>query len=368
MRKRTKCIAMTLAATMTVSSMTVPAVAEENGREEIKMGFIHNSFSDQLGVMYQKYAQYAADELGCEIVFAEAADNDSKISAQQNMIELGCDAIINTTCSESLLQMCEDAGVYYVQLGNTIADSDLAEYAAECEYFIGNILVDNYDVGANMVNALYEQGCRKLAFIEFTPGQATTMDDRARGMQEAAEAYDDLEIVTTYTGQSASFADGTEQILASYGGKIDGVVSVMANAAIPAAIFAYGMSDQIKYAGVDIQEGTDELLASGTMAYVAGGAFPNAEIAVAMAYNYLTGYKIWADNEDITRPLLELKSVEDYENYMKYFEGEIPCYSGEELKTIVGEFNPDVTIDDVRMFALDSDINSVAERHKDLLK
>ena len=177
-----------------------------------------------------------------------------------------------------------------------------------------------------------------------------------------------MEIVTVYTGQPSSFADGTEQILASYGGKIDGLASVMANAAIPSSIFTYGLSDQIKYAGVDIQEGTDELLESGTMSYVAGGAFPNAEIAVAMVYNYLTGYKIWPDKEDITRPLVELKSVEDYENYMKYFEGDIPCYSGDELKTIVGEFNPDVTIDDVKAFALDSDIDSVAERHKDLIK
>ena len=34
-----------------------------------KFGFIHTSFSDQLGIMYQKYAQYAADQLGCEIIF-----------------------------------------------------------------------------------------------------------------------------------------------------------------------------------------------------------------------------------------------------------------------------------------------------------
>lgn len=367
MKRRMKWMALTLTAAMTVSLAT-QAAAETEEKDSFKMGFVHSSFSDQLGVMYQKYAQYAADELGCEIIFAEAADSDSKINAQQNMIEMGCEAIINTTCSESLVQMCANAGVYYIQVGNTISDPALAEYAADCEYFIGNILVDNYEVGVNMVNALYEQGCRKLAFIEFTPGQVTTMDDRARGMEEAAEAYEDLEIVTTYTGQPSSFADGTEQILASYGSKIDGIVSVMANAAIPASIFSYGLSDQIKYAGVDIQEGTDELLEAGTMAYVAGGAFPNAEIAVAMAYNYLTDYKIWTDSDDVTRPLIELKSVEDYENYMKYFEGDLPCYTGNELKTIVGICNPDVTMEEVRTFALDSDIDSVVERHKDLIE
>lgn len=146
----------------------------------------HRSFGDQLGVMYQRYAQYAAEQLGCEIVFAEASDDDSRTSAQQNMIEMGCEGLIMTTCSEALLQRCVDANVYFIQVGNSISDPALAEFAANCEYYIGSILVDNYQVGRNMVDALYEQGCRKLAFIEFTPGKVTTMDDRARGMQEAA--------------------------------------------------------------------------------------------------------------------------------------------------------------------------------------
>ncbi len=342
-----------------------PDIAEN--APSFKLGFIHNSFSDQLGVMYQRYAQYAAEQLGCEIIFAEAPDDDSRTSAQQNMIEMGCNGLIMTTCSEAILQRCADAGVYFVQVGNNIADPALKEFADNCEYYIGSILVDNYQVGRNMVDALYAQGCRKLAFIEFTPGKVTTMDDRARGMDEAAEQYSDLEVVTVYTGMPNTFAEGAEQILAAYGDKIDGIVATMANAAIPSAIFSYGLSAQIKYAGVDIQEGTDELLAAGTMAYVAGGAFPNAELGVAMLYNYLSGYQIWSDKEDITRPLIELQSVEDYNNYMKFFEGDLPCYTGTELKTIVGVYTPDVTMDDVRALAADSSVASCVERHAGLI-
>lgn len=332
-----------------------------------QFGFIHTSFSDQLGVMYQRYAQYAADQLGCEIIFAEASDNDAKMSSLQNMIQLGCKGIIMSSCSESLLQTCEDAGVYFIQIGNNIADESLAAFADSCEYYLGSILVDNYQVGCNMIHALYEQGCRKLALMEFTPGTVTTMDDRARGMEDTVASYSDMEIVTVYSGAASSFGDGIEQTLASFANEIDGVASVMANAAIPAAILSYGLADQIRYAGVDIQEGTDEMLETGTMAYVAGGAFPNAEIAVAMLYNYLTDYKIWEDGEDITRPLIELQSIEDYENYMLYFEGDLPCYTGDELKTIVGIYNPDVTMEDVRTLCNNASIESVVERHADLI-
>ena len=122
-----------------------------------KFGFIHTSFSDQLGIMYQKYAQYAADQLGCEIIFTEATDTDSRMAAVQNMIEMGCQGIINTTISESMLQLCEDAGVYYIQVGNTISDPELAAFASYSEFFLGSCLVDNYQVGRNMVDALYER-------------------------------------------------------------------------------------------------------------------------------------------------------------------------------------------------------------------
>lgn len=332
-----------------------------------KLGFIHTSFSDQLGVMYQKYAQYAADQLGCEIIFIEASDADARMSALQNMIEMEVQGVIMTSCSESILQMCADAGVYYIQVGNTISDTDLAAYAQNCEYFIGNCLVDNYQVGYNMVEALYEQGCRKLAFLEFTPGQATTMDDRARGMQECVDSHEDLDVVTVYTGAPTTFADGAEQVLSAYGSQLDGIASVMASAAIPSAIFTSGYASQIKYAGVDIQEGTDELLETGAMSYVAGGAFPNAEICVAMLYNYLTDYKIWTDDEDVTRPLIELQNVEDYEHYMKYFEGSLPCYTGDEIKAIVGIYNEDVTMEDVRALAADSSLESCVKRHEGLI-
>lgn len=57
-----------------------------------------------MGVLYQKYAQYAADQLGCEIMFAEASVNDTRTSAQQNMIEMGCQGLIMTTCAEFILQ------------------------------------------------------------------------------------------------------------------------------------------------------------------------------------------------------------------------------------------------------------------------
>ena len=62
-----KLAALVMAGTMAIGSMAgcgvMTALAEEEA-PSFKFGFIHTSFSDQLGIMYQKYAQYAADELG----------------------------------------------------------------------------------------------------------------------------------------------------------------------------------------------------------------------------------------------------------------------------------------------------------------
>lgn len=333
-----------------------------------KFGFVHSSFSDQLGIMYQKYAIYAAKALNSEITFAESgSDADLRMSSVENMIQIGCNGIIVSTVTEPMLAACEAAGVYLIQVGNNIVDPDLAAAADANLYFIGSVLVDNFEVGYNMAEAMYNQGCRNVALLKFTPGAVTTMDDRAKGIEAFIDEHSDMKVATTYSGGANTFAEGAEQILAAYP-DIDGLISVMANTSIASAIYAFGLADQVKYAGVDIQEGTDELLEAGTMAYVAGGAFPNAEICVAMLYNYLTGYELWENSlENIRRPLVELQSVDDYNDYMNYMEGDLPVYNTEELRTIVGVCNENVTWNDVVALALDSSLESVKERHAGLV-
>jgi hypothetical protein len=88
--------------------------------------------------------------------------------------------------------------------------------------------------------------------------------------------------------------------------------------------------------------------------------FPNAEICVAVLYNYLTDYKLWKDNtKPLQRPLVELKSVDDYKDYMKYLEGDIPVYTGDELKTIISVYKTNVTWDDINALTQDSSLESV---------
>lgn len=64
--------------------------AAAGSETSFKFGFIHTSFSDQLGIMYQKYASYAAKEPGCEIRFAEnGSDADLRMSSLENMLPQG---------------------------------------------------------------------------------------------------------------------------------------------------------------------------------------------------------------------------------------------------------------------------------------
>lgn len=331
-----------------------------------KLGFIHSSFSDQLGTMYQKYAEYAAAQLGCEIIFAEATEADTRMGALENMIEMGCQGIIASNLSEPMLHACEESQTYLVMVGNSIADESLKQTAHENKYYIGSVLVDNYEVGYSMAQALYEQGCRNVAYLTYPAGRVTTFDERKDGIEGFIKEHSDMEVATVYSG--TDLVGGAEQVLASYS-DIDGLMSVMHNTAIASAIFSFGLTGQIKYGGIDIQEGTDELLKEGTMAYVAGGAFPNAEICVAMLYNYLTGFELWEDSREmLKRPLVELESVEDYQDYMYYIEGDVPVYSGDELKDICGYFNPDVTWEDVVALTQSSSLEDVKTRHANLLE
>ena len=54
------------------------------------------------------------------------------------------------------------------------------------------------------------------------------------------------------------------------------------------------------------------------------------------------------DNTQVLyRPFLYIKNADDVEIYEKYVDGDIPVYNEEEIKALIYDYNPDVTLDDI---------------------
>jgi DNA-binding LacI/PurR family transcriptional regulator len=182
----------------TSKTTTAESKASTTGKPTFKFGFIHTSFSDQIGTMYQKYAQYASNQLGCEITFSEVgSDSDKRMNALQNMIQVGCNGIIVSSVTEPMLKACEQSKVYLIMVGNSLPKA-LKDVASKNPYFIGAVEVNNYQAGYNMLSVMYDKGCRNVALLTWTPGVVETFDSRSEGMHDFLGKHSDMKVATEF--------------------------------------------------------------------------------------------------------------------------------------------------------------------------
>jgi hypothetical protein len=63
---------------------------------------------------------------------------------------------------------------------------------------------------------------------------------------------------------------------------------------------------------------------------------------------------------------MSIQSPEEFDQYLKYVDGDIPPYSGDEIKALIKKFNPDASLDLYEQYGKAYSIQDVVERHKDL--
>ena len=262
-------------------------------------------------------------------------------AAYENLGQAGCDGEIIIYCTGATVEYFDSKGIYWASVCSEIIDQDIIQMACASDYYCGNICEVDEQAGYDMAQGMYDAGCRYIAYLAPTAGMNTCHDERVRGIERFLDDHPDVELATSWRG--SPFATGVQEVLAAYP-DIDGLMSTGGDTAIPAAIYAAGMEKTCKYACVDIQEGVYDQLKDGVCVWVAGGQYPTAQLGFALVYNGLTGHKIMPDlATTMHRPYMYIKSAEDYENYMKYMEGSIPAYTGDEIKNLCAVYNKEAS-------------------------
>ena len=306
-----------------------------------KIGFTHTPPSDTLSAAYHRVLDYTAAEFGCEMMYGEIMSGDLSEAAYENLGQAGCDGEIIIYCTGATVEYFDSKGIYWASVCSEIIDQDIIQMACASDYYCGNICEVDEQAGYDMAQGMYDAGCRYIAYLAPTAGMNTCHDERVRGIERFLDDHPDVELATSWRG--SPFATGVQEVLAAYP-DIDGLMSTGGDTAIPAAIYAAGMEKTCKYACVDIQEGVYDQLKDGVCVWVAGGQYPTAQLGFALVYNGLTGHKIMPDlATTMHRPYMYIKSAEDYENYMKYMEGSIPAYTGDEIKDLCAVYNKEAS-------------------------
>lgn len=315
---------------------------------DFTFGFSYMSYSDDLGKKIQKVTQETCDILGVKTNYAEFGnDMENTISTVQNQIELGVDAVSASFAYSEILQMCEENNVVQMYPSGYISDPDMLQYVLQMTNFGGFVSENDYEAAYDAVNTLYENGCRNIGLITMPDGLADFMDQRNQGVRDAVAEHEDMNLIVDYQGFPGDYGTYLSQWLSVYP-ELDGVVNTSNDGTCESAIYTANAQDKVKLAVYDLQDGTKQAIEDGVVVWCATGQENTWVISVILAYNQLCGHDLIEDNTQVLyRPFLYIKNADDVEIYEKYVDGDIPVYNEEEIKALIYDYNPDVTLDDI---------------------
>lgn len=340
-------------------------------KPSFKIGFSWMSSADLLWSMYERSVRYACDVLHCELIFVEwdVSSTTFVSDAIENLCQAGVDGIVSGMMDGASIDACIRANVPFVGALNQMND-EMLKTANESGLFCGNVIDDDYVSTYNSVKALYEAGCRKIAWVAPQPG-TTQAEIRSSGIMDALEDYPELEVLTSYRYSTAGgdeSLNAIEQILCAYP-ELEGLV-VSNGLDVTSIWYNTGAADRgVKLAVTDLCESYQDLFQDDLIAYCATDQFPSLVIATTLLYNKLTGHEILADTSvQMRRHFLELRSYEEMCNMWNMSFLNIFPMTAEQVLDLCVEFNPDADEALYTQYAEDYTIENVAASNAHLLE
>lgn len=328
--------------------------------ETVKIGFVNYDTTAQQTLILNDYFAYLKDFLNIDVIMSESLNSaEAELDFIEQCASAGCKAIIGyyNVAKEESVNLAAELGMYY--WGQAMNEQVVSNCSSNPYWLGGQDVGDtNYLYGRTVVEELIEQGCRKLILV--TGGKDMGVDifiDRYAGMTDAiADAQKEgieVEVVYEVPGFPGTEEFNSHQTAALATGA-DGLASALTALMWVQPIQAAGKVGQIKIAAVD--SATDDmvgLMEAGIYVAVAAEIPDNVSLAIPMILNAVTGHAEEQRNPDGTAPIIgggywTITSVEE----MKYFaniesvEGGW-CFDVDDLKSIMYDFNPDVTFEDM---------------------
>lgn len=335
-----------------------------------KILVMYASFTDKLGSQFKASLEYLAKPLNVEFTFLETGTNqDDAMTAIQAALVSGYDGAIGVYANEAYAGMFNDAGIPYIASGGMPSTAEQAKTLADnYPMYMGAVVVDDYGAGVAMADALYEDGCRNVLWNGLQRGLSGQHDARALGFLDGVAAHDDMNLITENYDHT-TWADGIATAAATYP-ELDGVGCSALQEAIYNTIESESLVGEVQIAGIDISESTGRAFENGSLSYIAGGNYATEMIAFAVIYNYLLdGTRVIADpTVNLALNNINLYSVEDYNNYIKYLDSGVPAYTAQEILEMTHYYDDTFDANAMTELCAAYTLEDVMTRHGDLVK
>lgn len=340
--------------------------------EKLKIGVVIWSTTDDLGGASARLLNYASDIIGCEMVYnTNISSPESQITATENLIAAGCNAIAICNYSDDILpkitSLCEENEVYFTLIWRSISDPEVKEIVEASPYYLGNTCESEEETGYMMGESFHNMGCENIAVITMEKGDATA-DARDAGFDRACEEFgmNRISEVRNNTLTAEETTKAVENFLASFP-ELDGIfVTGGSNTILEGVIQALALHNktgEVKVACIDFISDLDKYIEEGAIDAISGGHFVDPLFSYMLMVNKLAGTPLSDNCEQIDLNFINLQSPEDARNYYKYCEGDSYPYNEEEIRSMVKYFNSDMTIDKLKEIAAAYSIDDVVSRH-----
>lgn len=349
---------------------------EAKKSDQISIGVSIWSSTDTLGSQCKRILDEAAKALDVKIVYVDQAHISEQVTASaETLCAAGVDGMIvcNSASAEmtSVINTCQENGVYCAQFFRVInKDANPNEYALaqKSSYFLGAVHEDEVANGTNLVTILCEKGCRKIALEGWEAGDATFLlrwEGYKNGIEKWNNSHPDDKAVLLapqYGGTTSDTGRATAEAIINSNPDIDALIVAGGGGDTLvggiAAVDALGLKGKIHVVSTDFLADLDNQLATGGMSAESGGHYCDPLFAFMLVYNAITGKYAPSTNsfEDVKFPYLYVSSVEDYQDYAKYFVDQLP-YNEAEIKAMAG-----MDIDELKATAAKLSIDDVKAR------
>lgn len=330
------------------------------------VGVIYSSFTDELGRSFKLSLESLASYFNIDFKFVETGFNTEEAQSMiDSLLQSGVDGVIIVAPGVANLEAAKRTGTAVIGMNNPVDEETARQFASYSNY-IGAIVNNDYNIGIQAADALYEAGCRNICISYLTPGTSKNHDDRYRGFKDrVGEKYPDMKILAEHASR-ANWSAGINTFAAAYP-EMDGLFLTACSEPAYNAIRKNNLVGKVKIATADISESTIDYLENGTIVMIAGGQYNKMMLAFAALYNFMyDGTRIIkSSTNSYATPFIMVKSTGDFDNYEKYIDASTAksfVYSPEYIATLIQGLNPSMTADAFKSVCENYSLEDVVSR------
>ena len=335
------------------------------------IGIVIHSTQDFLTSHLKDYLDYLGKSYNVDFKFdvIENFSDDTYLNAIENLCSQGVNGVICTNFSGTAIMkgisICQSHKVYMGVGFSQVTDSSIRDAAINNKYYVGSAYENDFKAGYDIVRTLADKGCKNIAAMGYTPG-LTSHDRRWSGMMQAFKDNPNIKKVGEYKG--TNWTPALQNFLAT-NSDMDGVaITLLGMELCSQPIKAAGKEGKVKIGCLDFSDKSLEGLKSGELAITVGGQFVDILFPFLLMYNKLAGTPLSDKAEEIQVPMVECTTAQQFEDYMKYVNGDIWPWTADETKAFVKKFNPNAKIGDLVDAAASYSTANVKQRHAQWFK